>query len=84
MTLLKLKGWNLARDHGSLHYVFFFCYLGIIWVVSYKNDVECHLEKLLESEKKDGQLLAKCVEELMKRGGGGLIFSKKLMHLEEL
>jgi hypothetical protein len=43
--------------------------LGIIWVVSYKNDVECHLEKLLESEKKDGQLLAKCVEELMKRGG---------------
>jgi hypothetical protein len=48
---------------------FFFGYLGIIWVVSYKNDAECHLEKLLESEKEDGQLLAKCVEELMKGGG---------------
>jgi len=45
--------------------------LGIIWVVSYKNDVECHLKKLLESEKEDGQLLAKCVEELMKKKGGG-------------
>jgi hypothetical protein len=48
---------------------FFLCYLGIIWVVSYKNDVECHLEKLLESEKEDDQLLANCVEELMKKGG---------------
>jgi len=75
MTILKLKGWNLARDHGSLHYVFF-CYLGIIWVFSYKNDVECHLEKLLESEKEDGQLLAKCVEELMKRRGGFHLFKE--------
>ncbi|KAG6735928.1 hypothetical protein POTOM_061389 [Populus tomentosa] len=45
------------------------CSLGIIWAVRYKNDVECHLEKLLEREKEDGQLLAKCVEELKKKGG---------------
>jgi len=45
------------------------CSLGIIWAVRYKTDVECHLEKLLEREKEDGQLLAKCVEELKKKGG---------------
>lgn len=34
----------------------------------YKTDVEGHLEKLLEREKEDGKLLAKCVEELKKKG----------------
>ncbi|CAK9165666.1 unnamed protein product [Ilex paraguariensis] len=45
-----------------------FCSLGIIWAVRYKTDVEGHLEKLLEREKEDGKLLAKCVEELKKKG----------------
>ncbi|XP_037493663.1 uncharacterized protein LOC105646185 [Jatropha curcas] len=44
------------------------CSLGIIWAVRYKTDVECHMEKLLEREKEDGKLLAKCVEELKKKG----------------
>ncbi|KAG2679669.1 hypothetical protein I3843_11G062100 [Carya illinoinensis] len=42
--------------------------LGIIWAVRYKTDVEVHLEKLLEREKEDGKLMAKCVEELKKKG----------------
>ena len=42
--------------------------LGIIWAVRYKTDVEVHLEKLLEREKEDGKLLAKCAEELKKKG----------------
>ncbi|XP_057977290.1 uncharacterized protein LOC131164257 [Malania oleifera] len=42
--------------------------LGFIWAVRYKTDVESHLEKLLQREKDDGQLLAKCVEELKKKG----------------
>ncbi|XP_015882229.1 uncharacterized protein LOC107418074 [Ziziphus jujuba] len=42
--------------------------LGIIWAVRYKTDMEVHLEKLLEREKEDGILLAKCVEELKKKG----------------
>ncbi|KAI5674568.1 hypothetical protein M9H77_14932 [Catharanthus roseus] len=46
----------------------FLCSLGIIWAVRYKTDVESHLEKLLEREKEDGKLLAKCVEELKKKG----------------
>ncbi|KAK8648735.1 hypothetical protein V6N13_129478 [Hibiscus sabdariffa] len=44
------------------------CSMGIIWAVRYKTDVEVHLEKLLEREKEDGKLLAKCVEELKKKG----------------
>lgn len=44
------------------------CSLGLIWAVRYKSDVESHLEKLLEREKEDGKLLAKCVEELKKKG----------------
>lgn len=44
------------------------CSLGIIWAVRYKTDVESHLEKLLEREKEDSKLLAKCVEELKKKG----------------
>ncbi|KAJ4838360.1 hypothetical protein Tsubulata_041370 [Turnera subulata] len=44
------------------------CSLGIIWAVRYKTDVECHLEKMLEREKEDGKLLAKCVEELKRKG----------------
>ncbi|PON77148.1 Transmembrane protein [Parasponia andersonii] len=42
--------------------------LGLIWAVRYKTDTEGHLEKLLEREKEDGKLLAKCVEELKKKG----------------
>lgn len=45
-----------------------FCSLGIIWAVRYKTEVEGHLEKLLQREKEDGRLLAKCVEELKKKG----------------
>ncbi|XP_031287925.1 uncharacterized protein LOC116146650 [Pistacia vera] len=44
------------------------CSLGMIWAVRYKSDVESHLEKLLEREKEDAKLLAKCVEELKKKG----------------
>lgn len=44
------------------------CSLGLIWAVRYKSDVESHLDKLLEREKEDGKLLAKCVEELKKKG----------------
>ncbi|KAK2654197.1 hypothetical protein Ddye_014053 [Dipteronia dyeriana] len=44
------------------------CSLGMIWAVRYKSDVECHLERLLEREKEDENLLAKCVEELKKKG----------------
>ncbi|KAK1575413.1 hypothetical protein Q3G72_005283 [Acer saccharum] len=36
----------------------------MIWAVRYKSDVESHLER----EKEDGNLLAKCVEELKKKG----------------
>ncbi|CAN1263278.1 hypothetical protein LINPERPRIM_LOCUS11564 [Linum perenne] len=44
------------------------CSMGIIWAVRYKTDVESHLEKLLAREKEDMKLLAKCVEELKKKG----------------
>ncbi|XP_051135137.1 uncharacterized protein LOC127254209 [Andrographis paniculata] len=44
------------------------CSLGFIWAIRYKNDVECHLEKLLEREEEDSALLGKCVEELRKKG----------------
>ncbi|CAI0450441.1 unnamed protein product [Linum tenue] len=44
------------------------CSMGIVWAVRYKTDVESHMEKLLEREKEDGKLLAKCVEELKKKG----------------
>ncbi|KAK6123873.1 hypothetical protein DH2020_042387 [Rehmannia glutinosa] len=42
--------------------------LGFIWAIRYKTDVECHLEKMLEREKEDSKLLAKCVEELKRKG----------------
>ncbi|KAA0051100.1 hypothetical protein IC582_001783 [Cucumis melo] len=42
--------------------------LGIIWAVRYKTDVEAHLEKLLEREKEDRNLLSKCVDELKRKG----------------
>ncbi|EXC40412.1 hypothetical protein L484_000981 [Morus notabilis] len=42
--------------------------LGPIWAVRYKTDNEVHLEKMLEREKEDGKLLARCVEELKKKG----------------
>ncbi|XP_042478347.1 uncharacterized protein LOC122059562 [Macadamia integrifolia] len=44
------------------------CSLAIIWAVRYKTDVESHMEKLLEREKEDRQLLTKCVQELKKKG----------------
>ncbi|KAM3302727.1 hypothetical protein P3S67_017229 [Capsicum chacoense] len=44
------------------------CSMGIIWAVRYKTDSESHLEKMLEREKEDGKLLAKCVEELKRKG----------------
>ncbi|XP_077253398.1 uncharacterized protein LOC143892565 [Tasmannia lanceolata] len=40
----------------------------IIWAIRYKTDVESHMEKLLDREKEDGNLLLKCVEELKKKG----------------
>ncbi|KAG8386625.1 hypothetical protein BUALT_Bualt03G0167900 [Buddleja alternifolia] len=42
--------------------------MGFIWAIRYKTDVECHVEKMLEREKEDSKLLAKCVEELKKKG----------------
>ncbi|KAM1346688.1 hypothetical protein ACFX13_036713 [Malus domestica] len=42
--------------------------LGIIWAIRYKTDTEGHLEKLLEREKEDKNLLGKCIEELKKKG----------------
>lgn len=44
------------------------CSLGIIWAVRYKSEVENHLQKLLDREKEDANLLGKCVEELKKKG----------------
>nr|XP_043622744.1 uncharacterized protein LOC122594333 [Erigeron canadensis] len=44
------------------------CSLGLIWAVRYKTDTEAHLEKMLEREKEDGNLLGKCVDELKKKG----------------
>ncbi|CAA2960727.1 Hypothetical predicted protein [Olea europaea subsp. europaea] len=55
------------KNPGSHHSVFLFVSLGIISAIRYKTSVESHLEKLLEREKGDGQLLAKCVEELKKK-----------------
>ncbi|KAM1707716.1 hypothetical protein ACFX13_000863 [Malus domestica] len=42
--------------------------LGIIWAIRYKSDTEGHLEKLLERENEDKNLLEKCIEELKKKG----------------
>ncbi|KAL8457033.1 hypothetical protein ACS0TY_035026 [Phlomoides rotata] len=44
------------------------CSLEFIWAIWYKTDVECHLEKMLDREKEDSKLLAKCVEELKRKG----------------
>ncbi|KAL6544628.1 hypothetical protein OROMI_023490 [Orobanche minor] len=44
------------------------CSLGFVWAVRYKSDLEFHLEKMLEREKEDSSLLAKCVEELKRKG----------------
>ncbi|KAF5202138.1 Rna polymerase ii elongation factor [Thalictrum thalictroides] len=44
------------------------CSLVLIWAIRYKTDVESHMEKLLQREKEDGKLLAKCVLELKKKG----------------
>ncbi|KAJ6682402.1 hypothetical protein OIU74_020607 [Salix koriyanagi] len=68
-TLLELKGSESCKRSWIPSLCSLLCSLGIVWAVRYKTDVECHLEKLLEREKEDGQLLAKCVEELKKKGG---------------
>ncbi|KAK6133093.1 hypothetical protein DH2020_033132 [Rehmannia glutinosa] len=44
------------------------CSLGFVWAIRYKTDLEFHLEKMLEREKEDSSLLAKCVEELKRKG----------------
>ncbi|XP_073049272.1 uncharacterized protein [Primulina eburnea] len=44
------------------------CTLGFVWAIRYKNDVESHLEKMLEREKEDSKLLEKCVDELKRKG----------------
>lgn len=44
------------------------CSLGFIWAIRYKTETESHLEKLLNREKEDSKLLAKCVEELKRKG----------------
>lgn len=42
--------------------------LAFIWAIRYKTETESHLEKLLNREKEDSKLLAKCVEELKRKG----------------
>ncbi|KAH6787873.1 transmembrane protein [Perilla frutescens var. hirtella] len=44
------------------------CSMGFIWAIRYKGDVESHLEKMLSREKEDSKLLAKCVDELKRKG----------------
>ncbi|KAJ3685386.1 hypothetical protein LUZ61_014550 [Rhynchospora tenuis] len=44
------------------------CSLSILWALRYKGDTEASLEKLLEREKEDGLMLAKCVDELKRKG----------------
>ncbi|KAH6768703.1 transmembrane protein [Perilla frutescens var. frutescens] len=44
------------------------CSMGFIWAIRYKGDVESHLEKMLSREKEDSKLLAKCVNELKRKG----------------
>ncbi|CAL9093512.1 unnamed protein product [Musa textilis] len=44
------------------------CSLAIVWAVRYKADTESVLERLLEREREDGLLLAKCVAELKRKG----------------
>ncbi|WOK99552.1 hypothetical protein Cni_G08264 [Canna indica] len=46
----------------------FLCSMAIVWAVRYKTDTECVLERLLEREREDAVLLAKCVEELKRKG----------------
>ncbi|XP_074586818.1 uncharacterized protein LOC141842680 [Curcuma longa] len=46
----------------------FLCSMALVWAVRYKVDTECVLERLLEREREDGLLLAKCVEELKRKG----------------
>ncbi|KAG8365264.1 hypothetical protein BUALT_Bualt18G0086100 [Buddleja alternifolia] len=42
--------------------------LGFIWAIRYKTGIERHSEKMLEREREDSSLLAKCVEELKRKG----------------
>eukprot|EP01018_Ginkgo_biloba_P023875 Gb_12879 [translate_table: standard] len=42
--------------------------LVIIWAVRYKMDVETHIQRLLKREKDDAKLMAKCIQELKRKG----------------
>ncbi|GLJ17326.1 hypothetical protein SUGI_0300850 [Cryptomeria japonica] len=42
----------------------------IIWAVRYKIDVETQIERLLKREKDDAKLMAKCIQELKRKGTG--------------
>ncbi|TXG71193.1 hypothetical protein EZV62_006128 [Acer yangbiense] len=64
----KISGASLCHRSWIPSVCSLLCSLGMIWAVRYKSDVESHLERLLEREKEDGNLLAKCVEELKKKG----------------
>ncbi|GFP87529.1 hypothetical protein PHJA_000896600 [Phtheirospermum japonicum] len=62
------NGPHLCRKSWVPYLCSLLCSLGFIWAIRYKTDVECHLEKMLEREKEDSKLLAKCVEELKRKG----------------
>ncbi|MQM01364.1 hypothetical protein Taro_034118 [Colocasia esculenta] len=44
------------------------CSTAMAWAIRYKADAERHVERLLEREVEDGRLLARCVEELKRKG----------------
>ncbi|KAH7673685.1 hypothetical protein IHE45_08G023400 [Dioscorea alata] len=46
------------------------CSIAIAWAIRYKTDAERHAERLLERDREDGILLARCVAELKKKGVG--------------
>ncbi|PIN00048.1 hypothetical protein CDL12_27450 [Handroanthus impetiginosus] len=60
-ALFCKKSWVLSLDS-------FFRSFRVIWVIRYKTNVECYLETILEREKEDLSLLAKCVEKLKRKG----------------
>ncbi|KAF3333721.1 hypothetical protein FCM35_KLT01412 [Carex littledalei] len=44
------------------------CSLSVLWALRYKGDTEASLGKLLEREREDALMLARCVEELKRKG----------------
>ncbi|KAK6154535.1 hypothetical protein DH2020_008783 [Rehmannia glutinosa] len=61
-------GLHLCRRSWVPSLCSLLCSLGFVWAIRYKTDLEFHLEKMLEREKEDSSLLAKCVEELKRKG----------------